>query len=1104
MAVLRAAALTLVLFAEAAGSARGQAQTLPFDDPSRLFTGHGLITDGAPVGVPLGGLGTGRLDLCADGRFRNVTLGPVPEPVPLLTEAWMEVSAERAGTEPQQAALTAGGGADPRAGAGVGAGDGVGVGDGAGAGTGAGAGAVERSNPREVEHLIYRGLFPRAFLRAEDGALGLRVTVEAFAPLVPHDLSASTWPALGLLVRIEETAGRPVAARFTLHLAGDPGLPTSVHVLGEPAAGVTFRDDAGAFSARLELPAGGERELLLVLGWAVSDHPSSARFAEGAAAARAFLPEARRLREAVREWQALLFASGLPRWYAERLCNDLAPLTTNTRVSAAGVLATAESGRGMQGITGTIDQRRVSQVASAAFFPGLDLSELAVFAGRQRADGAIPHHVGSLFGPLDTEQGFLPWPDLGCSFALQVAKAWLWTGDREAVAPLVPAVARALAWVASLDRDGDGIPEGGSTYDYAHAPDGFVYTASLALAAFTAGERLGRDFGDSALVASSARAAAAAREALLTRLWNGRWFATAVSGDAGDGRGSSFLSQLAGEWTARAYGLGPLLPEALVQHAAQSLVSLHGGASRPGLASSSAATATTGTISSTDAAVPRVDASPSRGAAYWIPPLEVDADGRPGAAPWGWLPYTCSDYAALLIQLDRADDAFATLANLDAMLTGPAGDPFNVGLYYDPLTGTRARKGYQWYMSTPASWWTLYAAAGFTLDLPRGELHLAPSLPLDLREAALPIFAPTFTARLRVDDAPFGVERRMAFELLALHGAPLALERLCTRAPLTAPGHEVSLSATLDDQPLAGRVERAGRDLTLVLAEPLSLREGATLALLLAEPRGREVGHAVERAEAERRVRLAHEQLTLELRVGDRGVERLELRDPAGREARLDVGDLFQLVVRPAVGRDRDIRTDGSWMRGVVVREVSREVQAAGPAPSCRLRHVVEVPGPDGVDELDQLEVEVLLELVPGQAAVRLTARVRAPWLVGAQALTLRFPRLGLVDPGTVGDPLEATLGWRPAAPVADPVLQLDELGEWALPPDRPWVRVRGPNGTLELRGAASGAYQRALARGDGRGVVELALHTALQPPRDAPAADGGWVEGAAALLLLR
>ena len=996
----------------------------PFDAPEALFRGYGLIEGGSPVGVPLGGLGTGRLDFCADGTFRNLTLGPTTAIVAWHDTAFLELDAQRAPpadpTAPSspvtRRALVSGG-----------------------------AGGLPG-----VTQLAYRGLFPRAFLRASDEALGLRAEVEAFAPLVPHDLSASTWPAIGFRVVLRETSGKPTRATVTLHVPARADWTLPHAVVAEAAPGVEIVDCADGASAAVDLPAGGEREVFLALAWSVHDHPAAARFADASAAATAFLAQWRELHAGTRAWQALLFDSGLPRWYAERLVNDLSTLTTNTRVSAAGVLATAEGGVGMGGITGTLDQRRVSHVMTQAFFPQLDLTELEVFAARQDERGRVPHHVGTLAdGALPAGEGFLDWPDLACSFTLQTLKTWLWTGDRQATRALLPHVKAALAWLRSMDTDGDGIPEGGSTFDYTHAPPGFSYTASMTLAAQAAGARLAADFGDEELARSCTADGERTRAALVTRLWNGRWFVASMDGAGTEGDAGSFLSQLAGEWTARAFGLGPILPEALVARAAESLVARHGGASP------------------------------------WIPPLGIDEDGGAARASFGWLPYALTDYVSLLIQLERADSAWTTLAGIDRMLVERSGDPFCTGLYYDPVTGARLGENYRWYMSAPASWWTLFATEGFALDLPRGTLNLSPSLPTWLPRAALPIFAPTFTAVCRTADAAFGVERTMELDVIAVHGEPPVLRRLVTRVPVTAADRPVDCTLELDGRPCAAAVTLSGRDLVAEFAEPVTLRPGSLLRVRLVEPEGRRVGAALEQAQLAHRVTFGDEHLSVELRLGARGLQRATLQDDRGHEARLDVADLFQFLLTSAGGVRQDLRTDPAWTRLLQVTEVSAAPPTEAGATGCLLRHVLALRGRGPDQATETLEVEVEITLVPGEPDTRWRLRARSAGLAAAASFVVRFPRLACVDPDTVGDPLVAELGTQPGALLADPVRTLSATSAWT---DAPlWAQVHGPRGTLELRSGSAVATRSLSAEGDRVHAVALALLTGETPAASAP-----------------
>src|SRR5262249_3649453 len=136
-----------------------------------------------------------------------------------------------------------------------------------------------------------------------------------------------------------------------------------------------------------DLAPGASGRASLVVGWDAPAQRSAARLQGGAEAARALLERHDELHAATRGWQALLFESDLPDWLAERLCNDLVPMVSSTRLPLHGPFAMAESAAGLGGILGTLDQRLIAHVATQAFFPELDREELLHFAARQRPDG---------------------------------------------------------------------------------------------------------------------------------------------------------------------------------------------------------------------------------------------------------------------------------------------------------------------------------------------------------------------------------------------------------------------------------------------------------------------------------------------------------------------------------------------------------------------------------------------------------------------------------------------------------------------------------------------------------------------------------------------
>ena len=97
-----------------------------------------------------------------------------------------------------------------------------------------------------------------------------------------------------------------------------------------------------------------------------------------------------------------------------------------------------------------MDQRMAAHAFYTQMFPELDESELRLFALCQDkaiikvgkgasattrpADGRITHFCGNVqeaIGDPNVDYGVTNWPDLSCSFILQVEKLCKWTGDKQ-------------------------------------------------------------------------------------------------------------------------------------------------------------------------------------------------------------------------------------------------------------------------------------------------------------------------------------------------------------------------------------------------------------------------------------------------------------------------------------------------------------------------------------------------------------------------------------------------------------------------------------------------------------------------------------------------
>jgi non-lysosomal glucosylceramidase len=99
------------------------------------------------------------------------------------------------------------------------------------------------------------------------------------------------------------------------------------------------------------------------------------------------LTNADRLYASTTQWQDLLWKSNLPQWFKYKLCDDLFPMITNSWYTRKGEFTISEAVTNMAAMMGTIDQRNGSQAPYLLMFPKLCRSELMLFKERQVKHG---------------------------------------------------------------------------------------------------------------------------------------------------------------------------------------------------------------------------------------------------------------------------------------------------------------------------------------------------------------------------------------------------------------------------------------------------------------------------------------------------------------------------------------------------------------------------------------------------------------------------------------------------------------------------------------------------------------------------------------------
>ncbi len=744
----------------------------------------------APSGVPLGGIGGGRVDICRDGRFRNFSMNnnqdaPREDPEG-LAGAYLAVAWDGVVTELASRPIVAGHACCAR--------------------------------------LDYTPRFPQATLTAPNIFPTLDVQVTLTGTTCPHDLRRSAIP--GFLIRWEVTntgaeartvrcemgwpnlvglgggvagyesgigygdgyyrywndaAGRAEhrvegesyqAIRYT----GTPGAEflaaAGEHLLGVASApGVTADvscgEGIGVVYAELTIPAGGRASATMALvaampHWIDSLAVDRGRywqrdFADGDALLAALFGEAGEIFAATGALAALLDDSTLPGWLQQRLSNCTYPLLTNSVLYRDGRFSINEGPTEMAGCYGTIDQRLAAHPATQLLFPELNARELDEFGAIQGEHGGIQHDLGS--GHLEKTAGETTWPDLTCSFILQCARhAWS-TGDRAFAAAQWPHMRRALLRHAVWAVEGQGVAqvgEGlGTSYDSYHYYGTTGYMGTLWLAALAVCEKWAQRAGDRELLTQIPGWRAAAIARLDADLWNGRYYIAYGNTSGTQQRDTSHAGQLAGQVFARLLCDKNVLSEERIRSCVEALLALNGSAR------------------------------------FAIPPDEVSPDGGAGS-DYGWVPYVEGFmFTAIAGQQDAR--LWPLWERTIAAVEREGAHPCDTRLMYRPLTGEQSWGSY--YMTAPASWLVYDAWLGFFYEANEGALRLHTLTP-----GRYPLVHPLFWGTLDVSDEGAAV---------------LTITRTFTDKPLVL--------ASLDLRAADGSVQH------LTFPQPASLAPGAVV-----------------------------------------------------------------------------------------------------------------------------------------------------------------------------------------------------------------------------------------------------------------------------------
>ncbi|WP_126450816.1 GH116 family glycosyl hydrolase [Sulfodiicoccus acidiphilus] len=237
----------------------------------------------------------------------------------------------------------------------------------------------------------------------------------------------------------------------------------------------------------------------------------------------------------------------IPQWVNDAADNGAYVLSTNTWLDERGRFSMFEAPENFPA-QGTIAgwTYEAGSIPVLLNFPSLERSFLLNLASHLSADGRVPHDLGlwSLDLPMEGTTSPPTWKDLEPTFVLLLYRYYLTTGElpQELAEALRKVVATILKrGVPRLEGSGD------TAFDATPVEGLDSYTLTLTLASLRAAERLlGGEFVE------PVRELASEVERALWATFNGEYFKAWESPDVGD---ALFLGQLAGPWWCSLLGL---------------------------------------------------------------------------------------------------------------------------------------------------------------------------------------------------------------------------------------------------------------------------------------------------------------------------------------------------------------------------------------------------------------------------------------------------------------------------------------------------------------------------------------------------------------------
>jgi uncharacterized protein (DUF608 family) len=502
-------------------------------------------------------------------------------------------------------------------------------------------------------NLTYEGKYP--FVRISGGKVN--AVMEAFSPIIPSDVLDSSLPAIGISIKVKGSSSGTVAVsisnicginkigRYNERVKGgirtknsrsneyDPyngemslislspgkiitqynfhvnrGLEKTLnlHRLIENEApwdallnDKDYPSDDGESQGSYYLPAGlisnrydkGE-ELKFVLSWYFNKpwvyypyrHYYANYFSSSLEVANYFLDNFDILRKKTFEWQENLIDPSLPEWLKDAVINSTYILSSSTWLDEKGrfsIYEAPEIGPMLGTIGGVVYE--TGSLPIILMFPELEKSFLKMISLSIREDGYVPHDLGtySLDSPSDGTTAPPKWKDTNTTFILLVYRYYIRTKDKDFLMEMYPTVLKAMEWIIKQDKDNDGLPElDGSCdtgYDCVPMEGISSYTSSLYIASLISMIEISQILGDSKNSERMRLLLQKAKDSF-NRLFDGKKF-IAWTGKP-QHNNASFAAQIFGEWWSLILGIEDITDKDKIISSLDTIYRVNGNSSK--------------------------------------------------------------------------------------------------------------------------------------------------------------------------------------------------------------------------------------------------------------------------------------------------------------------------------------------------------------------------------------------------------------------------------------------------------------------------------------------------------------------------------------------